>query len=288
MAIFKNFLKKKTIENNDSEITNPKGIARPQNTDIDRNIIEANPLDENRIFGLTDMGKIRDNNEDFFVINPEIGIYIVADGMGGHNAGEVASEEACKIVLSYFKNHLNEIKFVDGKDLEDTFWTAMQKANTMVLSMARENTQYRGMGTTLIVALIHEEYLYVSHVGDVRAYLWHQGNLDQLTEDHSVVWQLVKAGEITKEEARLSNMKNQITQAVGIGPTIVPSFENWTFEQGDKLMLCSDGLWDMLADKQIADIMGSGKTAKEITENLVIKANEAGGHDNITVITYIH
>ena len=286
MAIFKNFWKKKISKNDDLEITNPRGISREQNTDIDRNIIEANPLDENRVFGLTDVGKIRNNNEDFFVINPEIGIYIVADGMGGHNAGEVASEEACKTVLSYFKKHLNVIKF-DRKNLEDTFWTAMQEANSTVFSMARDNTQYRGMGTTLILALIHEEDLYVSHVGDVRAYLWHQGSLEQLTEDHSVIWQLVKAGEMTKGEARLSNMKNQITQAVGIGPTIAPSFGNWTLEQGDKLMLCSDGLWDMLPDEHIAKIVGDGKSARKIAEELMHEANKAGGQDNITLIVYL-
>ncbi len=286
MAFFK-FLKKKTKENDDSEVTNPRGVARPQNKNTERNIIEADLLDENRIFGLTDKGKVRDNNEDFFAINPAIGIYMVADGMGGHNAGEIASEEACKTVLSYFRNHSDEIKF-DKKDLEDTFWTALQEANTTVLNMASENTRYRGMGTTLIVAMVHEDDLYVSHIGDVRAYLWHGEDLEQLTEDHSVVWQLVKRGEMSKEEARLSNMKNQITQAVGIGPTIVPSFVNCPLEQGDKLMLCSDGLWDMLSDDQIAEIMGSSKTARELTEALVIKANEAGGHDNITVVTYIH
>ncbi len=295
MAIF-NFFKKKNMGNHDPEDTNPRGIASAATDKAnDRFIIHSESLDESRIFGQTDPGKVRTNNEDFFVVAPDMGLFMVADGMGGHNAGEVASEEACKRILAYFKDSLRDIKLETGddggvakKEIEDVFWAAFHEANTFILNMARENPEYRGMGTTLVMALVHGDILYVGHIGDVRAYLWHEGSFEQLTEDHSVVWQLMKAGKITKEEARLSKMKNQITQAIGIGPTVVPSFGEWTITKGDTVMLCCDGLWDMLPDEQIAEIIRANKSAKEITEHLVSAANGAGGLDNITVITYIH
>ncbi len=286
MGIF-SFFKKKAKKNHIQNSTRPKITLGCEKVDTRYCIIESTPLAENKIFGLTDKGMIRDNNEDFFVIAPTFGLYIVADGMGGHAAGEVASKEVCKLILSYFMKKTTEIKF-NKKNIKNMLYNVFQKAHNTILSIANQDHQYEGMGTTLLVALIHEDRLYISHIGDVRAYLWNKDNLKQMTEDHSVVWQLIKTGTMTKEDARHSNMKAMITQAIGMNQPIVNSFVESNLIPGNKIILCSDGLWEMLSDNRIAEIVSSGRTAKEITENLVQEANNAGGHDNITIITYIH
>jgi len=222
---------------------------------------------------------------------PQLGLSILADGMGGHNAGEIASQIATQCYFSYFKQEIQNRKFEKDnleQEIQLLLTEAFEEANSAILQLADENPLYRGMGTTMITAFLQENQLYLSHIGDVRAYLFHQDELTQLTEDHSVVWELFKEGKITKEEARQSKIKNQITKALGIGLKPDPSFYTHSLTKGDKLMLCSDGLWDMLPDEEIGKIIRQDNSAQTITKNLVEAANKAGGYDNITVITYLH
>jgi protein phosphatase len=242
-----------------------------------------------RTFGLTDTGKQRRANEDALLTLPERNLYIVADGMGGHNAGELAS----KMAVGALREFLDEERLASCKGKKDATRAVLEEAfylaNRNINDAAEQNPEQTGMGTALIVALVDGNQLHVCHVGDVRAYLLRRARpLEQITTDHSVVMQLVLAGKLTKEEARLSPMKNQMTQAVGVIKTIIPEYHTLALDEGDVLMLCSDGLWDMLPDREIERIMAEGRDARRISEALVQWANHCGGEDNISVITVIH
>ena len=236
------------------------------------------------VHGLTDVGIDRDNNEDCFLINSPKNLFIVADGMGGHNAGEVASMNATKAVNDHFTPEIladikgNRIKIND--ELNDCLYAANQK----ILDMAEGNTGYQGMGCTLVVALVEPGALHMGHVGDARAYRCKENGIELLTTDHSKVMELVKAGQMTLEEARQSPLKNELSQAIGSPLPIIPDYNFSELKDGDKVLLCSDGLWDMLSDEEIYQIVKQANPAPAICEELVKKANDAGGHDNITVV----
>jgi serine/threonine protein phosphatase PrpC len=236
------------------------------------------------VHGLTDVGMDRDNNEDYFLVNSSKNLFIVADGMGGHNAGEVASMNATEAVNDHFTSEiLAEIKG-DRIKINDELNDCLYAANQKILDMAETNTGYRGMGCTLVVALVETGALHMGHVGDARAYLCNENGIHLLTTDHSKVMELVKAGQMTLEEARQSPLKNELGQAIGSPLPIIPDYNFCELKNGDKVLLCSDGLWDMLSDKEIYQIVKQAKPAQSICEELVRKANDAGGHDNITVV----
>jgi protein phosphatase len=236
------------------------------------------------VHGTTDVGMERDNNEDYFLINLPKNLFIVADGMGGHNAGEVASLNATEAVNDHFTPEIladikgDKIKIND--ELNDCLYIANQK----ILSMAENNASYQGMGCTLVVALVETGALHLGHVGDTRAYLCNGNGINLLTTDHSKVMALVKAGQMTLAEARLSPMKNELSQAIGSPVPIEPDYNYHALKNGDKILLCSDGLWDMLADEEIYAVVNQVQPAKSICEELIKRANDAGGHDNITVV----
>jgi len=152
--------------------------------------------------------------------------------------------------------------------------------------MAEENEAYRGMGCTVVIALIFGDALHLCHVGDARAYVCNATGINLLTTDHSKVMDLVKAGQMTLEEARTSPLKNELSQAIGSSLPIVPEYNLRGLQNGDKVLLCSDGLWDMLSDQEIYEIVRQKKPAKTLCEELASMANDAGGHDNITVIVF--
>ena len=248
--------------------------------------IQESPAEDllGSVHGTTDVGMDRDNNEDYFLVNLPNNLFIVADGMGGHNAGEVASLHATEAVNDHFTpGILADIKG-DKVKINDELNDCLYNANQKILAMAEKNTSYRGMGCTLVVALVGRGALHIGHVGDARAYLCDENGLNLLTTDHSNVMDLVKAGQMTLEEARQSPLKNELNQAIGSQLEIIPDYNYSAIKNGDKVLLCSDGLWDMLADEEIYRIVNQAQPAKSICEELVKKANDGGGHDNITVV----
>ncbi len=236
------------------------------------------------VYAITDAGRRRKANEDCYLILPDIGIYIVADGMGGHNAGQAASRNAVKAIGRYFNEELvHEIKEDEGKT-EKEMVNAIKMAHEEILDMSRTNERYSGMGSTIVVSFVHDNVLHTCHVGDSRAYVINTSSITQVTKDHSTVAELVQDGEMTIEEARHSPLKNQITQALGASTSIEPEYNQHDLNDGDVVLLCSDGLWEMLSDQEIQAIVMCQENMKEACIELTQRANEAGGNDNITVV----
>jgi PPM family protein phosphatase len=243
-------------------------------------------------FGLTDVGRKRKHNEDACAwdVNDE-GLFIVADGMGGHAAGEVASKITVETVGEFiaatrqkeeatwpFKyNH--ELQFSSNR-----LAVAIEKANERVMAAVAAQPWLKGMGTTVVAGLLDGKILSLAHVGDSRAYLYRKGQLLRLTDDHSWVHEQVAAGILTEEEAKSHPLKNVVTRALGGGPSVSPDLQELTFETGDIFIFCSDGLTTMLSDEEIRDSVASESDPKKLCESLVELANEKGGVDNITVV----
>ena len=220
----------------------------------------------------TEVGHVREHNEDSLVVTPPL--FAVADGMGGHEAGEVASEIAI--------NALAELAPAspDG----DALARAVVAANLEVIKAPGKGIGREGMGTTLTAALLEGERLVIAQVGDSRAYLLHQGRLQQLTRDHSLMADMIEAGQLTEAEARVHPNRSVITRAIGSDPHMQPDIYELNVETGDRILLCSDGITTMIEDPQIARIMGSSETAQECADNLVAAALDAGGYDNATAV----
>ena len=237
------------------------------------------------VFGLSDVGCIRELNEDCSCIcgfgdNSERGFCILADGMGGHNAGEVASQNAVKLIAE----EMNRLLESGEKEIPGQLSRAVSAANTGVYTMASENPIHRGMGTTVVTAFIDDGTAYVANVGDSRAYAVRDDEIVQITTDHSVVSELVMRGTITKEEARLHPQKNIITRAVGTDKSVRTDIFEYNYSPGDVMIICSDGLSTMLDDSRILEIIKSKKTSEDTVNSLIAAAKDEGGLDNITVI----
>lgn len=240
-------------------------------------------IHNDRACGMTDPGRIRENNEDSFLLLPEKNLYIVADGMGGHNAGEVASSLAVTGVDDYFSPEL--LAKIRGQDdrIRQELNNCLREVNRRIRQRSRDESRYAGMGCTLVVALLDGDRLHLGHVGDSRAYRCAAG-IAALTTDHSVVMDLVQTGNLTKEEARASPLKNELTQAIGVRTSIAPGYGAYTLQPDDRILLCTDGLWDMLTDAEIWEIVRQAKPLAERCQELIDRANAAGGQDNITVV----
>ena len=236
--------------------------------------------------GRTSEGRVRENNEDAIFISKPNDILkklcIVADGMGGHLGGEVASSSA----ISAFNEYIG--KNYDPKNAPEEILEAMvggvQFANRKVCKMGFMDPELEGMGTTFTAVCIHNKKMYYVHVGDSRIYVFNSGKLQQLTHDHSYVMDLVKMGQITADEARVHPKRNIITRALGIPENIDVDTGIYTVNSGDLILLCTDGLNGMLTDEEISEILGTEESIKKKADELVAKANELGGHDNISVI----
>ncbi len=249
---------------------------------------QASPAEDlfRSVYGITDVGKDRENNEDYFLVKPRKKLFIVADGMGGHSAGEVASLNATEAVNDYFTSEILAAIKGDRIKINDELNDCLYVANQKVLDLAENDPSYHGMGCTLVVALVERGALHIGHVGDTRAYLCDENGIKLLTTDHSKVMELVKAGQMTLAEARQSPLKNELSQAIGSPLSIIPDYNYHDLKNGDKVLLCSDGLWDMLSDEEIHRVVKQSKPAQSICEELVQKANDAGGYDNITVVLF--
>lgn len=220
----------------------------------------------------TDIGCLRDHNEDSLVVTPPL--FAVADGMGGHAAGEVASEIAVRVLSELAPEH------PDGEALG----RAIEEANRAVIQAAREGRGRQGMGTTMTAAMLEGERLVIAQVGDSRAYLLHQGKLQQLTRDHSLMADMIEAGQLTPEEARTHPQRSVITRALGSDAHLHPDIYEINVETGDRLLVCSDGLSGMVFDDQIESTLRRVQDPQRCASQLVNEAIAAGGHDNVTVI----
>ncbi len=243
------------------------------------------------IAGYSDVGKKRTNNEDSFVIDSELGFFVVADGMGGHNHGEIASKMAVQVTQDSMKRFTSDgQKTILGKINSNVSGRANQLAssvrlaNQFIFESAKINPKHHGMGTTIDAVCFIKDKAAVAHVGDSRIYLVRAGELKQITEDHSLVNDQVKQGIITKEEAETSSQKNILTRALGIDEITEVDVIEFDCKTGDLLVGCTDGLNKMVSDAEILKTVFDMKTPKMIAEHLVDLANAAGGVDNTTVV----
>lgn len=227
----------------------------------------------------TDVGLLRKNNEDRLYVDNELGLLIVADGMGGHRAGEVASQIAIDTIPSMLK-----LKAVGTAQIQKQILAALFKANEEILTAGETNPSFKEMGTTVVLALCRGDNIYIAHVGDSRAYIVRQNEIKCLTEDHSIVNNLLKAGKITHEEAVNHHQSHIITQALGSQSNIVPDVNSFTWSKGDYLLLCSDGLTDMVRDNRIKEVILKKGSLQEKVDRPIKMAKAQGGKDNITVI----
>jgi serine/threonine protein phosphatase PrpC len=237
--------------------------------------------------GKTDQGLVRANNEDNFYLDEKLGLLVVADGMGGHASGETASQLAVNIIRDYFRGPQKLIGDYDQSCSENIskLRSAIFLANQAVYEAAQSSPQLKGMGTTIAAALLSGNKLSIAHIGDSRVYLVRAGNIEQLTDDHSIVNEQVKRDLITKEEAIKSDMKNILTKALGVDPDTEPDLNELTVFNGDILLLCSDGLTTMVSDEAILEIISFAGNPDAACDSLIGAALENGGKDNVTVIT---
>ena len=231
--------------------------------------------------GRTHQGMVRANNEDSIATLNNIGVAILADGMGGHQAGEVASSMAVEMVQQYLTEIINSDKIFNS----DHILESIVLANTAVFELSQQHPEYTGMGTTIVVCGFVDGNIVTGHVGDSRLYCLRDHTLEQITQDHSVVQELVSRGFMSKEEANNSMNKNLVTKALGIDASIEPDINSQKIHDGDIYLLCSDGLSDVVTDAEIERIITEQPWDNEtFTNKLIDQANSAGGPDNISVI----
>ncbi len=234
-----------------------------------------------KAFSLTDIGKKRSINQDYIHATEDaIGnlpnLFIVADGMGGHNAGDFASRCCVETLVETISK--SEVKTPIGIMNE-----AIKAANSKIISYAEANEELQGMGTTVVVATIIDDEIYVANVGDSRLYVINDV-ISQITEDHSIVEEMVRKGQLDKKDARLHPNKNVITRALGAVKTVVPDYFEVSIKKDDYILMCSDGLTNMIDDEEIRNIIISNDDILNLPKELVDKANQYGGKDNISVV----
>jgi protein phosphatase len=233
---------------------------------------------------LTDIGLLRHNNEDSVALDEERGLVVLADGMGGYNAGEVASEMATSFITTEIGRWLGYVGGDVGmREIRRALESSIDKANRAIFNAARASPAYAGMGTTLVVAVFRNHRVLVAHVGDSRCYRLRNGSLARLTHDHSVVQQQIDAGEVSPENAAYAPNKNLVTRALGVDSSVAPDVNEYRVEDGDLFLLCSDGLSDMLSDERMCSILQGRTSVVEKSRALVHAANRQGGRDNISV-----
>ncbi len=244
-----------------------------------------------QIVSETNVGMVRSQNEDSVAIDNPRGLVVLADGMGGYNAGEVASGMATAVIVTEMRNVLDQHAHfkVDTRtgrsEAQKLLRDQIAKANTAIYQTSQSQPQYEGMGTTLVVALLHDKTVTVAHIGDSRLYRMRGEELKQITKDHSLLQEQIDSGLITPEQAKLAAHKNLVTRALGIGLAVEPEIHDYATLPGDIYLLCSDGLSDMVSDEDIGLALQTLATnLKLCAQELVQMANDNGGRDNISVI----
>ena len=240
---------------------------------------------------LTDPGRVRDHNEDCIESRPDIGLFVLADGMGGYNAGEVASGMATSLISDGLQETWSP-RGLAGRGREDTKALSEQfikdqvaRANSAIFTTSQNNPECAGMGTTLVVTLFFDNFMTVAHIGDSRLYRLRGESMEQVTRDHSLLQEQLDSGLITPEEAKLSQNKNLVTRALGIDPSVEPEVHVYEAQPDDTYLLCSDGLSDMVEDEEIRLTLITLKSNPNLTvQQLVQAANDNGGRDNISAM----
>lgn len=232
-------------------------------------------------YGMTHIGQKRSINQDYIYFSDGpvgnlMNLYIVADGMGGHKAGDKASSFAVERFVQAAAENTKDQPFCIMKD-------AIDVVNRELFDLANSRVEYEGMGTTFVAASVSGNQIYIMNIGDSRMY-YQKEHLKQISMDHSLVEELVRSGELTREEARNHPQKNMITRAVGVDAEVKADFFQIECELGDKILLCSDGLSNMLSDDEIETILGQKIELAQIAEQMIARANEEGGLDNIAVV----
>ncbi len=233
----------------------------------------------------TDPGRVRENNEDALAVDDATQLSVLADGMGGYNAGEIASGMATAFIKSEMARWLSEAgKHAKVKEIRRALEICVDNANRSIFNASDSNPQYSGMGTTLVVGVFHGAHLILGHIGDSRCYRLRNGELAQITKDHSLLQEQIDAGLITQEQAASSSIKNLVTRALGVEDAVMLELNEHEVEPGDWYLMCSDGLSDMVDDGEIASILGAAVSIEGKADGLISAANGYGGKDNISVV----
>jgi serine/threonine protein phosphatase PrpC len=243
------------------------------------------------IASCTDPGMVRSHNEDSIAADAANGLVVLADGMGGYNAGEVASGMATTVIITEMQQILSNARpyDIDQRTSQEIASRLVReqvlKANTSIYQAAQSQPQYAGMGTTLVTCLFFDNRILVAHLGDSRLYLQRGGSFRQVTRDHSLLQEQIDSGLITVEQAKKAQHKNLVTKALGIDPSVEPEIHEYPTKPGDIYLLCSDGLCDMVEDEDIGmTLQALGANLKLAAQQLVQMANDNGGRDNVSVI----
>ena len=267
-----------------------RGVPSVDETLLDTTEITQGSALKVSAFGNTDRGKVRANNEDAFLCATERGLFVVADGMGGHAAGEQASREAVETIASQLSiEALSKAAASGCEEMARLLSHACEEASRKVINLANEHPEWVGMGTTVVIAVVEGQTAHIANVGDSRAYLIRGGETELLTTDDSVAADLVAGGQISADELRSHPLRNHLTAALGMTrdgepAPIQPHTKSVSLEPGDRILLCSDGLWDMVTDDDIKKLVSDSRDPREAVVNLINAANDAGGLDNITAI----
>ena len=233
----------------------------------------------------TDPGRARENNEDSVTYDGAAQIAVLADGMGGYNAGEIASGMATAFIKSEMSRWLAEAGgHAKAREIRRALEICVDNANRSIFNAANSNPQYHGMGTTLVVAVFQDSKMLLGHIGDSRCYRLRAGAFQQITKDHSLLQEQIDAGLLTLEQAANSTYKNLVTRALGVDDTVLLDLSEYEVQPGDLYVMCSDGLSDMVDDAEIANIVDGEQTMDEKCDALIDAANRHGGRDNISVL----
>jgi protein phosphatase len=236
------------------------------------------------VIGQSDTGFVRHNNEDAWAEIPDCQLYVLADGMGGHRAGEVAARETIEMLSTLLKKFLSPPGKYTLEETQQIIRKTIIEVNSAIYRMGQKQESLRGMGTTLCCIYLHPEKLICSHVGDSRIYRFRKNHLEQLTQDHSLVRELMDLGQLSEHQAGGFLYKNIITRAVGTEPTVEPSISTWEVHPHDKYLMCTDGLSDQVSHSEIEEALKKQCPLKETAESLIALVNRRGGYDNTTLV----
>ena len=247
-------------------------------------VVEALPSGPFTWAGVTDIGKDRAQNEDSFIVEPESGLFILSDGMGGHRGGKLAANIVTEDLSSMIDTRLHKLRSSRPRAVRRLLRKTIVEQNRQLHMEGGSEDGYKGMGATVILVLLRDARAYLAHLGDSRIYRLRKGRFVQQTRDHSVVTELIDAGELKPEDAENHVSANEITHYVGMEEKAMAEIRSFGLVRGDRLLLCSDGLTGMVDDKSIAGILKRQADPQVACEQLIQASNDAGGHDNITVV----